>query len=285
MIRDLFFGVAIVLTVAVGAYVAHRLRAGLPRARVAWTLLAALAVGGSMSVAWPWINQALVAAQTREDNETWASVRGEIVARYPDIGELMALSPPIEEMFKLALVPIAQKYDTAADQSQLLAGASRASKQAYIQFIFPVVVHGDNASLNAWGAAQLGLLQAVRAISVEACGAYAMTGVNHYSPDPGVDAALRDAARALVAAYKTSDAKQFGPPSADATRALFDNALSSATPPFSDADRAALGALPQASHDRQCNLTIRLLQAMAGLDATDSASLYRVLMQTMATPR
>jgi len=285
MIRDLYFGLAIVLTVMAGTYVAYRLKAAVSRRRAAWTLLAAVAVGGSMSLAWPRINQALVDAQEREDNTTWASVRGEIVARYPDIGELMALSPPIEEMFKVALVPIAEKYDTAVDQSQLLAGASRASKQAYIQYIFPVVVHGDNAALNAWGAAQLGILQAVRAISADACGTYAMSGVNRYSPDPGVDAALRDAARALVAAYKTSDAKQFGPPAADATRALFDRALSGAKPPFSDADRAALGAMPQASHEEQCDLTIRLLQAIAGLDLADSASLYRVMMQTMATPR
>jgi len=285
MIRDLYFGVAIVLTVVAATFVAYRLKATWSRTRAAWTLLAALAVGGSMSLVWPTINRALVEAQKREDDATWAKVRGEIVARYPDIGELMVLSPPIEEMFKLSLVPIAEKYDTAADQSQLLAGASRASKQAYIQYIFPVVVHGDNAALNAWGAAQLRLLQAVRAISVEACGAYAMSGVNRYSPDAGVDAALRDAASALVAAYKTSDAKQFGPPAADATRALFDKALFGAKPPFSDADRAALGALPQASHEAQCDLTIRLLQAIAGLDAADSASLYRVMMQTMATPR
>lgn len=285
MERDLYFGLAIILTVVAGVSVAHALRAARPRARAPLTLLAALLVGGVMGGAWPWINQALVEAQERENNETWASVRGEIVARYPDMGELMMLSPPIEEMFKLTLVPVAQKYDTSTDKSLLIAGASRASKQAYIKYIFPVVVHGDNAALNAWGAAQLKLLQAVRAISVEACAAYAMTGVNRYSPDSGVDAALRDAAHALVAAYKTSDAKQFSPPPADATRALFDKAMKDATPPFTDADRTALGAMPQAPHDAQCNLTIRLLQAMAGQNAADSASLYRVLMQTMATPR
>lgn len=285
MIRDLYFGLAIVLTVVAGVSAAYRLQAARPRSRAAWTLLAVLVVGGAMGFAWPKINQAMVAAQEREDTRVWANIRGEIVARYPDMGELMMLSPPIEEMFKLSLVPIAEKYDTAADQSQLLAGASRASKQAYIKYIFPVVVHGDDASLNAWGAAQLGLLQAVRAISVEACGIYAMTGVNRYSPEPGVDAALRDAARALVEAYKTSDANKFGPPSAETTRSLFDKALSNATPPFTDTDRTALGDLPHASHDTQCSLTLRLLQAMAGLDTAESASLYRVLMQTMAAPR
>jgi hypothetical protein len=285
MIRDLYFGIAIILTVVAGMSVLYWRRAAPPRARAVSALLAALLVGGTMGFVWPKISQAMLEAQTREDNETWAGMRGEIVARYPDIGELMALSPPIEEMFKLSLVPIAQKYDTSTDRTLLLAGASRASKQAYIQYIFPVVVHGDNAALNAWGAAQLGLLQAVRAISVEACAAYSMTGVNHYSPDAGVDAALRDAAHAVVAAFKTSDAKQFGPPSAEATRVLFDKALSGATPPFTDADRPALGNLPHASHDAQCDLSIRLLQAIAKLDAADSASLYRVMMQTMAAPR
>lgn len=285
MIRDLYFGLAIVLTVVVGVSVAYRLRAARRGPRVGWTLLAVLAVGGAMGVAWPKLDRVMIEAQEREDNKTWADIRDEIVARYPDMGELMALSPPIEEMFKLSLVPIAQKYDTAADQAPLLAGASRASKQAYIKYIFPKVVHGDDASLNAWGAAQLELLEAVRAISDEACGAYAMTGVNRYSPDPRVDAALRDAAHALVQAYKSSDASRFEPPAADAARALFDKALAGAVPPFSDADRMALGDLPHASHEAQCSLTIRLLEAMARVDSAGSASLYRVMMQTMAVPR
>ncbi len=86
MIRDLYFGLAIVLTVVAATFVAYRLKAVWSRRRAAWTLLAALAVGGSMSLAWSMINQSLIEAQRQEDDATWARVRGEIVARYPDIG-------------------------------------------------------------------------------------------------------------------------------------------------------------------------------------------------------
>jgi len=69
--------------------------------------LAALLVGGTMGFVWPKISQAMLEAQTREDNETWAGKAQQTALEFESILELVAKKTRAHPEFLCQLNPSA----------------------------------------------------------------------------------------------------------------------------------------------------------------------------------
>ncbi len=256
--------------VAVGILVGRMTKGRPTWARVLLGAVAAMFAGGAIGVARPALQQLMF---NHSDGYAWSHARSAILSKFPVLADVFALDSSMEADFKASLLPVIR----SADKSNVAEAATVASASIYKKKIFPVAARGTDEAVNAWGATTVPFLKAIAAISPEACGDYAMTGVTRYFANPKLEAILTDVNRALVMAYKTSNPR-INLPTAAEMETIYAELRKRAQPPFSNADLAALDKLEQQPKQKQCELTTRVFAAADRLPSAMRAAFYRSIM-------
>ncbi|WP_295144974.1 hypothetical protein [uncultured Reyranella sp.] len=238
--------------------------------RVALGVVAAMFAGGAIGLARPGLQQLMF---NYSDDYAWSRARSAIFSKFPVLADVFALDPSMEADFKTALLPLMRQ----ADKTNTTEAVTAATASIYKKRVFPIAARGTDDAINAWGANTVPLLKAIAAISPDACGDYAMTGVNRYSPNPKVDTILTDVNRTLVVAYKTSNPRTNLPTAAE-MEPIYAELRKRAQPPFSNADLVALDQLEKQPKSKQCELTTRIFAAVDRLPSTMRAAFYRSIM-------
>jgi hypothetical protein len=269
---DIWHIVVAVSVIAAVGLTAAALRKQSTAARIGFSILAAFFAAGLTTMARPVVEKALFFV---DDDFAWSVVRGRLASNYP-LGELVTLNPTIEKEFKAALLPVMRKYDP--DEPAMFDASAAATAGIIAKHVLPVAVSGSTDAVNAWGLQTTRVVRALAAISADVCADFAMSGIIKSAMAPRVQVALQDAQRALIEAYKTSDRSRYPTPSQAIVAAQYAKVAALAQPPFSDDEVRALQAIDKQPKARQCNLTLRLFDAIDRLDAKDKAIIFRGMM-------
>lgn len=269
-----FLGVTVAAAAAAAGIVALLTRNRPSRNRSLLAALAAVIVGGAAIAARPAIELHYF---NTNDDYAWSQIRAEILKRYPPVGDMFALDATIEPDLRKHLVPVFRAHRANMGDPSTLQDVAKATMAVFRSKIVPVAVTGTDEAIVAWGDKTVPTLQAFKNASPDACGDYAMSGVNRVSNNPTLDAALADGQRAVIAAYKSGnpDNKM---PTAEELGAAYEQARTLAEPPFSDADLRAFQDLKSQSKARQCDMMLRLFAAIDRLPVKQKAAIYRSIM-------
>jgi hypothetical protein len=270
---DIWRAVVVVCVVGAVGLTAAALKKRSTAARVGLSILAAVVVAGLMGSVRPVIEQALF---NLNDDFAWSTVRRHMTSKYPTLGELITLDPAIEKEFKAALLPVIRKYD--AGEPAMFDASAAATGGVIAKHILPVAVSGSTEAVNVWGNQTTRVMRVLAGISDDACAEYATTGITRNWANPQVSAALQDAQRALIEAYKTSDRSKYPLPDQAIADAQFAKAARLAQPPFSDEELRAAQAIERQPKARQCALTLRFFEAIDRLDARGKSIIFRTMM-------
>jgi|GEM_PF-2942926 len=263
-----------ICVVAAIVLVAAKTKGRSPGSRVFFSLLAAVAVGGAMGVARPLVGKLLFSSS---DDYAWSTIKEMLAKQYPEMGEMFTLGPDVESGFRSAVLPVLRNHSFG--DPKLIEALTIASVPIYGKLVFPIAIFGSDEAIAGWGSPNLTMLQAIAAISPEACGDFALNGVNRYSPNARIDAAVRSGHRALIDAYRTSDRTTNPLPSQSTIQEAYAKAVNLAQPPFSSNELTAMETIEKLPKAQVCNLMIRLLGAIEKLDAKSKAVIYRSMMK------
>jgi hypothetical protein len=244
------------------------------RARVVFAVLAASLVVGVM---YDLGNVSKVMRSAGKDDPAWAQIRRSLAERSPAFGGIIALSPAIENEFRVVLVPIVRNGDT---QNEAARGAAMTAAIAsvFAKHVYPVAARGSTESVTRWGNLKALLLQRLATISTASCADYGTRSVARFGDDENAAALGEAIYRAVIDAYKTSDSAKHPLADENTARAQYAKAMRSAQPPFSEEELKAFDTLDNESKPRQCNLTLRLAQAIDRLDPSSKAVIFRYWM-------
>lgn len=272
---DNAFSILTVLgVVAAGAIVVRFTKGRTPWMRVLLGFAAALVAGGAFALARPHVQQI---AFERDDDYAWSMIHKTMTGQYPALMDVFALDPTIEAGLRTGLLPILREHQSNLKDPAMLDAAMKAIMTVYRTKVTPVAQFGSDETVAAWGSTTVPVLQAFKRVSDEACGDYAMTGVNRSSPNAALDAALSSAQRAMVAAYKSSNEANKLPLPEELGDA-YEKARTLAQPPFDDADMSSFRDLKSQPKARQCDLMLRLFTAIDRLPLKEKAAIYRTIM-------
>lgn len=190
---------------------------------------------------------------------------------------VISLSPETEKQFRAALLPVFRDQRSKS-RAELDVAAAVAFSKVIQRYVFPVAAHGSTGTVNVWGDTHLPILRRFADTSTEACAEYAITSFVRPVFYEKVGALMDAGYQALVSAYKTSNSSRYPLPDRDAVAAQYDKAVRVARPPFSEAEIKALEDLEKQPKQRQCSLTLRLLEAIRTLEALDRAIIFRNMM-------
>ena len=269
-----FLGVTVAAAAAAAGIVALLTRNRPSRNRSLLAALAAVIVGGAAIAARPALELHYF---NTNDDYAWSQIRTEILKRYPPVGDMFALDTTIESDLRKHLVPVFRAHRANMGDPSTLQDVAKATMAVFRSKIVPVAVKGSDEAIVAWGDRTVPTLQAFKNASPDACGDYAMSGVNRVSNNPTLDAALADSQRSVIAAYKSSNPDN-RMPTAEELGVAYEQARTLAEPPFSDADLRAFQDLKGQSKARQCDMMLRLFGAIDRLPVKQKAAIYRSIM-------
>jgi len=264
----------IVSVVAAIAFVARKTKGKSALVRAGFIILAVILPGALLGAVRPFVERMLYETS---DDYAWSKIHKAIVSGNPTMGQMIGLSPAIESEFRSKLLGAARQYGN--DRAKLTEVVANLSADIYVKHVFPVAIHGSDEALAAWGAQIVPELRTVADISQEACGDYAMAGVNRYPTDPRVVAAISASQKAVLEAYRTSDKAKYRLPDQDTVATLYEKAVTLVDPPFTRDELLALEALGKQPKAQVCNLLIRLFAAVGKLDTRGKAAIYRIIMK------
>jgi hypothetical protein len=272
MSPNVWIAVTIICAIAGAGVAAAVSRRWSPIIRVAFTLLAALLTVGLVRDV-----RGILGLVPTDDDLAWSQIRENYAGKWRALGDVISLSPEIEKQFRAALLPIFRDQPSKT-RAELDMAAAVAFSKVIQRYVLPVAAHGSTGTLNAWGDIHLPMLRQFADISTEACAEYATTSFVRPAYYEKVGSLMDVGYQALVSAYKTSNNSRYPLPDRDAEAAQYDKAARVARPPFSEAEIKALEDLDNQPKQRQCSLTLRLLEAIHALDASDRAIIFRSMM-------
>ncbi|WP_422000955.1 hypothetical protein [Reyranella sp.] len=256
------------------AFVALKTKGQSVWARAGFIILAIILPGTALGVVRPLVERVLVATS---DDYAWSKIHKAIVAGYPAMGEMIDLSPTIEREFRSKMLEALRQHEN--DRAKLAEIVTALALSVYAKHILPVAIHGSDEALAAWGAQVVPELRAFASVSPEACADYVLGGVNRYPADPHVKAAILAGQKAVLAAYKTSDAAKYPLPDQAAVAAEYRKVVALADPPFTQEELLSFEGLEKQPKARICDLMIRLFNAIGRIDIHGRAALYRAIMK------
>lgn len=269
-----FLCVTVVAAAAAAGIVAWLTRNRPTRNRSLLAALAAVIVGGAAITARPAIELHYF---NTNDDYAWSQIRAEILKHYPPIEDMFALDASIEPDLRNRLVPVFREHRANLKDPSSLQDVAKATMTVFRTKIVPVAVKGSDEAIVAWGDKTVPTLQAFKNASPDACGDYAMTGVNSVANNPALDAVLADSQRAVIAAYKSSK-PETTMPTVEELGAAYEQARTLAQPPLSEADLRAFEDLKSQPKARQCDMMLRLFAAIDRLPVKQKAAIYRSIM-------
>ncbi|MDB5488928.1 MAG: hypothetical protein JWQ58_2643 [Reyranella sp.] len=265
---------AVLGVIAAVVGVARFTEGGARQTRILLCLVAALVVGGLFVTARPEVQRL---AFERSDDYAWSVANEAIVREYPALKEAIWSSPALEADLRADVLRIVREHHSKLQDPAMLEAVSKAAAAVYRTKVMPLATQGSDEAVAAWGEQMVPVLQAFKSVSDDACGDYAMTGLNRSSPNGRIDTALAARQSAVVAAYNSSNAAN-KPPSAEELGAAYEQARTLTQPPFDDADMSAFRELKSQPKARQCELMLRLFTAIARLPLKEKAAIYRTIM-------
>ncbi len=265
---------AVLGVIAAVVGVARFTEGGARNTRILLCLVAALGVGGLFATARPEVQRL---AFERSDDYAWSVANEAIVREYPALKEAIWSSPALEAELRADVLRIVREYHSNLQDPAMLEAVSKAAAAVYRTKVMSVATQGSDEAVAAWGAYLVPVLQAFKSVSDDACGDYAMTGLNRSSPNGRIDAALAARQGAVIAAYKSgNEANKL--PSAEELGAAYEKARTLTQPPFDDADISSFRDLKSQPKARQCELMLRLFGAIDRLPLKEKAAIYRTIM-------
>lgn len=212
------------------------------------------------------------------DDRTWSKIRSTLAANYPWLDQVFTLSPNIENKLKASLLPVMRDRDLS-DPIALYMSSTAAIERVLAESVLPVAAHGSTEAVIAWGSVNTPILKQLASISDEKCSEFATTGTTRPPTNDKVETLLLARFQALVDAFKTSDSAKYPLSDRRVVDAQYAKALRIAHPPFSGEDLDALNVWEKQPQERQCNLLLRLFEAIDRLDLPSKAMIYRSMMK------
>lgn len=212
MAPDDWLTLTVVSALSAGGLTAAATRRHSTRARVVFAAVVALLVVGVMRDLG---NVSKVMRSAEKDDVAWSQIRQTLAERRPAFGDIITLSPAIENEFRAVLVPIVRDREMQ-DEAARGAAMTAAIASVFAQHVYPVAAQGSMEAVISWGNLKSLLMQRLATISPAARADYGMTSVARFGDDKNAAALGEAIHRALIDAYKTSDSTKYPLPDEDA---------------------------------------------------------------------
>lgn len=237
--------------------------------------VAAVAAFGAVTLARPAIERML-----NTDEQTWTTLVAEMEKTGFDLRLMFSTDPRLEEEFKREVMVIVRQHRN--DPERVARAAERMGLDLYRKYIGPKAPYGSAESIVEWGRAQLGLLEAVAAISRDNCGDVALGRTAVLGAlGKRIAPATNRVIAAAVAAYKSSNPAN-APPSAQEMEPVWKAIFLGPDTPFTEADVNAFAAIETIPRAEACGLTITFMKRILALPEAQTIGTLRAIMAEAA---